>query len=132
MGAIFFSISMGGALAPSILGSAMNASYEKKLSASLPDALKQSASRETMASLGNSRVLLSKPAMAALEDTFNRMEGGGQDLFRQTVQAIRISMESGLRRVFWINAIAMLLAFLLIITVPEVSLDVEPQDKKQP
>ena len=132
MGAIFFSISMGGALAPSILGSAMNASYEKKLSASLPDALKQSASRETMASLGNSRVLLSKPAMAALEDTFNRMEGEGQDLFRQTVQAIRISMESGLRRVFWINAIAMLLAFLLIITVPEVSLDVEPQDKKQP
>ena len=58
------------------------------------------------------------------------MERGGQDLFPQTVQAIRTSMEAGLRSVFWISAITMLLAFLIISTVPEVPLDVEPPDKK--
>jgi MFS family permease len=131
MGAIFFSISMAGALAPAILGSAMNASYAEKLASSLPVELKQAADQATMASLGNSRVLLSRPAMTALEDTFKKMGSEGPGLYQQTVQAIRISMEAGLRSVFWIAAIAMLLSFLLILTVPEISLDTEPQDKKR-
>ena len=130
MGAIFFSVSMGGALSPAILGSAMNATYARKLAASLPDELKQVADEETMATIGNSRVLLSKPAMAALENTFKNMGGEGPKLFGQTVQAIRISMEASLRSIFWIAAVAMLLAFLLICTVPEISLATEPEDKK--
>ncbi len=129
MGAIFFSVSMGGALSPALLGSAMNATYAKKLATSLPPELKQAADEATMASIGNSRVLLSKPAMAALEETFNKMGGNGQALFQQTVQAIRISMEAGLRSIFWMAAIAMLISFLLICTVPEISLEKELPDK---
>jgi hypothetical protein len=130
MGAIFFSVSMGGALSPAILGSAMNATYARKLAASLPDELKQVADEETMATIGNSRVLLSKPAMAALEKTFKNMGSEGPKLFGRTVRAIRISMEASLRSIFWIAAVAMLLAFLLICTVPEISLATEPEDKK--
>jgi MFS family permease len=129
MGAIFFSISMGGALSPAILGSAMNATYAGKLAASLPAELKQVADGATMATIGNSRVLLSKPAMAELEATFDRMGSNGPALFRKTVQAILISLEAGLRSIFWIAAIAMLLSFLLICTVPEIPLDTEPPDK---
>jgi MFS family permease len=130
MGAIFFSISMGGALSPAILGSAMNASYARELAVSMPDSLKRSADDATMASLGNSRVLLSQPATAALEQTIRRIGGEDQILFRQTFQAIRISMEAGLRSVFWIAAVAMLIAFSLIITVPEIPLDREVEEKK--
>jgi len=39
-------------------------------------------------------------------------------------------MEAGLRSVFLVAAIAMLLSFLLICTVPEIPMDVEVQDKK--
>jgi MFS family permease len=132
MGAIFFSISMGMALAPAILGSAMNATYASKLAASLPAGLKQAADETTMTALGNSRVLLSKPAMTALEETFRKSGDEGQALFQQTVQAIRASMEAGLRSVFLIGAIAILIAFLLIITVPVIPMDKEIQEKKAP
>jgi MFS family permease len=129
MGAVFFSLLMGIALSPAVLGSAMNASYSKSITASLPEELKHSADKATMASVGNPRVLLSQPAMAALEQTFKKMGGNGDALFKTTVQAILTSMEAGLRSVFWIGAITMLLAFLLICTIPEISMDSEAQDE---
>ena len=130
MGAIFFSLSMAGALAPAILGSAMNASYEDNLAASMPQEIRQAADPDTLESLGNSRVLLSRPAMAALEENLSKIGGAGPQIYERTVDAIRNSMEAGLRSVFWICAIAMTIAFLLIITVPEISLSEEVQEKK--
>ena len=132
MGAIFFIISMGIAVSPAILGAAMNATYTTKLAATLPEELREVADAKTMAALGNPRVLLSQPAMAALEAEFARRGNDGQALFRRTVDAIRMSMEAGLRSIFWIAAIAILLSFVLIITVPEIPLDAEVQDKKAP
>jgi MFS family permease len=130
MGATFFCISMGGALSPAVLGSAMNATYAKKLAESLPAGLREATDEDMIASLGNSRVLLSEPAMEELKATFAKMGSEGPMLFNQTVQAIRTSMEAGLRSVFLVAAIAMLLSFLLICTVPEIPMDVEVQDKK--
>ena len=49
----------------------------------------------------------------------------GEELFRQTVDAMRNSMEAGLKRVFWAGAVAMLLALLLITTIPEVPIGSE-------
>ena len=79
-----------------------------------------------MTSLGNPRVLLSQPAMAALRETLNK----NQELLDQTVAAIRTSMESSLRFVFIIGAICMLLAFLTICTIPEISIDAKVEEKK--
>jgi len=129
MGAIFFAVSIGGALAPALLGSAMNAAYAKKLATSLPEELRGAVDEATIDSIGNSRVLLSKPAMAALEETFNKMGGDGPRLFQKTVQAIHISMEAALRSIFWMAAIATVISLLLICTVPEISLEKELPDK---
>lgn len=122
MGALFFSISMGVAVAPAILGSAMNMQYNSTLKASLPAELTRIADDATMTSLGNPRVLLSEPAMKALQEMLGKREGG-QRLFEQTVQAIRVSMEAGLKAVFIIGALTMVLAFLLICTVPEIPME---------
>jgi MFS family permease len=130
MGAIFFSILMGIAISPALLGSAMNATYAKTLRTSLPDGLNRIADKETIASLGNPRVLLSQPAMDALRKKFNESGSEGQALFPRTVQAIRYSMEAGLRSVFWIGAITMLLSFLIICTIPESSMnEVHEEDR---
>ena len=123
MGAIFFCILMGVAISPAVLGSAMNATYNSTLAASLPDGLKEAIDEKTMASIGNSRVLLSDTAMQELEASFRKMGSGNEALFQETVQAIRTSLLAGLRSVFWVGAITMLLAFLLISTIPEISLD---------
>jgi MFS family permease len=132
MGASFFCLLMGVAISPAVLGSAMNSAYKKELASSLPDGLKQAADKATMTALGNSRVLLSEPAMNELRANFKKMGGKGEAMFQPTVQAIRTSMVAGLRSVFIVSAITMLLAFLLICTLPELTLDTGPQVKKSP
>ncbi len=129
--ALFFSIAMGMAIAPAILGSAMNIQYNSTLKTSLPAVLTQIADEAAMTSLGNPRVLLSEPAMNALRETLLK-RNGGEALFNRTVQAIRTSMEAGLRMVFIIAAVTMLLAFLLIITIPRISLEPGAAERSTP
>jgi len=126
-GALFFFVLMGLAIAPAILGSAMNASYSAALQASLPAEATQAADEATLASLADPRVLLVPQAMTALED---KLGGPDSALFQQTVTTIRGALESSLRTVFLIGAVTMLVSFLLILTIPEVSLDVEAADTK--
>ena len=70
--------------------------------------------------------------MKALEASFAKEGSYGTVLFQQTVEAIRNSMEAGLRVVFLLGAVTMLISFLLIATVPEVSMDAVIEDKKAP
>jgi len=130
MGAIFFSITMGMAIAPAVLGPVMNVAYAKKLEATLPNGLHKFADEATIAALGDPKALLSPAAMKVLEATFSRTGSDGKDLFNRTVEAIRTSMEAGLRSVFLLGALTMLVSFLLILTVPEVSMDAVVEDKK--
>jgi MFS family permease len=132
MGAIFFSILMGVAIAPALLDSTRNATYAKTLNATLPAELRQIADKETITSLGDPKVLLSKDALDALRQKFNQSGGGGQVLFEKTVKAIRASFEAALRSVFWISAITMLLAFLVISTIPEKSMEKSGEDTSEP
>ena len=113
MGAFFFCMLMGSAISPAVLGSAMNSTYKATLTASMPDELKAGDFLETA---GNPRVLLDQNEMNKMEADFAAK--GHASLFPQTVSAIRDSLASGVRGVFWISAVAMLLAFLLICTLP--------------
>lgn len=132
MGAIFFSITLGTAIAPAILGPVMNMAYAKKLETTLPAGLDRFADRETIAALSDPKAILSPAAMKALETTFAEEGSRGSELFRLTVEAIRRSTEAGLRAVFLLGAITMLISFLLITTIPEVSMDAVVEDKKAP
>ena len=120
MGATFFCMMMALAIAPAILGTAERVAYEKTLAASLPDGLDQVADEPTRDAMVDSQVLLSEPDMVALENAFKQAGSEGEALFHQTVNAIRASMLAGLRSVFWIGAVLMLISFLVIITVPEI------------
>lgn len=126
-GAIFFFVMMGTALAPAILGSAMTAAYGPSLQAGLPVSLAGSADDATLTALADPRVLLAPQAMTALQD---KLGGPDAALFRQTVAAVRGALETGLKAVFLIGAAGMAVSFLLIITIPEVSLDAEPADAR--
>jgi len=132
MGVLFFNLTLFTTIAPAILGSAMNIEYAKSLKATLPQSLDQIMDKQTMTSLGDPSVLLLKPAMRELQTRFDVMGSKGQELFAETVQAIRTSLQSGLGRVFMIGAGTMLLAFLLILAIPDISIDVEVKDGKVP
>jgi MFS family permease len=129
-GALFFSVMIGQAIAPAILGSAMNMKYNSTLLATLPAEVSQSANQDLMATLGKSDVLLSKPAMDSLRATLTKDSRNGEKLVDQTVSAIRSSMEAGLKAIYIIGAIAMLMTFLIICTIPSISIDTPVEDKK--
>ncbi len=130
MGAFFFNNLLFMTIAPAVLGSVMNVVYADSLNVSLPHTVNQLVDKETTTSLGNPSVLLLKPAMKALQETFEKKGSSGPTLFAQTVQAIRTSLQSGLRIAFLIGAVTMVLAFLLILAIPEVSIDAEIKDEK--
>ncbi len=130
MGAIFFCITMGMAISPAILGSVMNISYGRKLERMLPSGLSQFADKATMVKLGDPKSLLSPAARAELRAKFRGAGRDGDKLFESTLQAVRGSMEAGLRSVFILGAIGMLISFLLVVTIPEVSMDAVVEDKK--
>lgn len=113
MGGLFFTVMLGQAIAPAIMGSAMNMTYKSTLESSLPAGMLESNSR-----LGDSGVLLSEESMAALRSTIN-----DETIVNRTVSAIRASMEAGLRTVFIIGAVTMLLTFLTICTLREISIE---------
>lgn len=131
MGAIFFVILMGVAIAPALLGSAMNASYTKTLNHSLPQELRRVADPETIASIGNPRVLLSQPAMDELKARFDKGGSEMQALFPGTVSAIRTSLHAGIQTVFLVSAITMLLAFLIICTIPAKTTSEDPEERTE-
>ncbi len=131
MGAIFFAILMGVAISPAVLGAAMNGSYQRALQVSLPEGLKGMADEATIASIGNPRVLLSQEALDSLKKSFDNKGVQGQALFPKTVDAIRSALEAGLRSVFLIGAITMLLAFVVISTIPETSME-EAREEANP
>jgi MFS family permease len=128
--ALYFSVMLGQAVAPAILGSAMNINYNSTLKASLPKEVSGMDSQATMTSLGNPRVLLLADEMASLGKTLKNKYANGDAILEQTVSSIRLSMEAGLRIIYIIGAIAMLLTFLIICTIPEISIERVVEDKK--
>ena len=113
MGAFFFCLLIGVAISPAVLGSAMNSSYKAALTVSLPEELKTG---DFMKTVGNPRVLLSDESMKELEAEFAAQ--GRSNIFPQTVNAIRSSLAAGVRGVFMVSAFTMLLAFILMCTLP--------------
>lgn len=127
-GGLYFFVMMGRAIAPAVLGSAMNAAYTRSLANQLPESLRQFLAEAALSSMNNPRVLLSETAMSELKVIFSGLGDQAPGLFDQTVHAIRSALESGLHSLFWIGAITMLLSFLLILAIPEISLDGDVQE----
>jgi hypothetical protein len=111
------------------LGLAMNATYKKRLENLLPPDLDAQIDSATLESLADPRILMLKNALTGLQNAFNRIEDQKPMLFDQTVQAVRTALQSGLKVLFLIGAVALFVALLFILTIAEVSMDAEVQDK---
>ena len=118
MGALFFSLLMGVSISPAVLNYAMNSTYAKTLD--LPESLNQLQDKSILEDVKRPDILQSDTEWVRLNGKFETMGQEGRILFQQTYDAIRNAMESGLKKVFLIGAIAALLSFLLILTIPEV------------
>lgn len=125
MGALFFALLIGVAMSPAIMDSARNVTYKNVLT--LPEGIASLTDEAVLNSLRNPDALLNEESLDDLEQSILKLGPEGEALFQKTKSAIRSGMESSIRRVFLIGAITMLLAFLLICTIPKVPLGPEPE-----
>ena len=127
-GGIFFFVMLGRAVAPALLGAIMNTAYARALAAFLPDAAARSFDAATLASISDPRALLSNLAMDHLRTAVASAMGQDPTAYLGVLEAIRASLEAALRQVFLAGAITMLASFLLVLTIPELSLESEAPD----
>jgi MFS family permease len=128
--ALYFSVMLGQAIAPAILGSAWNTKYKSTVEAKLPAEVYKFVDRDKITNPDKAGALLVEKQKAALLAEFNKNGSNGEAMLGETISAIRLSMESGLRIIYIVGAIAMLLTFLIICTIPEISIDAVVEDKK--
>ena len=127
-GMLYFSVMLGQAIAPAVLGSAMNMKYKTVLASHLPTEVNAMSNLQLMDSISDPRVLLSESAMTSLNETLGNSGPNGAAVLERTIEAIRLAMEAGLRAIFVIGAIAMMLTFLTICLLPSLSIDTPPID----
>jgi MFS family permease len=127
MGLFFFTLMLSVSISPAVLGSAMNAAYTKSLV--LPNEPEITADTEISAAVRSPGALLSTAKLDELQRLFAKKGSRGHELFEGTVTAMQKAMLAGLRRVFLVAAIALLLGLLLVSTLPEVPLGSEATAK---
>jgi MFS family permease len=131
-GGLYFFVTLGKAIAPALLGSAMNTSYTRVFNASLPTSLQSSLDKAGMVSLGDPKVLLSPTTITDLQTALDKLGDQAAALFDQVLQSIRHSLDSALNTVFLIGAVLMLISFIIIITVPEIPLEEVKKQEENP
>jgi MFS family permease len=126
-GSFYFFLMMGRAIAPAILGSIVNATYRQDVLTRIPGGLTDSLDKNVLQSINNPRLLLSASSMSELQKSILAQGEKGQYLFQQLTQGMRIALGTGLRNLFLISGIAMLVSFLVILLVPEIDLESRDQ-----
>jgi MFS family permease len=121
--ALYFTVMIGQAIAPAILGSAWNIRYKSVVESKLPVEVYNYVSREKITNPDQAGALLVPKERAALLAEFSKGSPNGQELLDKTVMSIRLSMEAALRVIYIIGAVAMLLTFLIICTLPKISIE---------
>jgi MFS family permease len=122
-GSFYFFLMMGRAIAPAILGSVVNSIYRKEVINHIPSNLASSSDPVILQSISNPRILLSTSSMEELHQSILALGERGQSLFDQLTQGMRTALGAGLRELFLISGIAMLLSFLIILLIPEIKLE---------
>jgi uncharacterized membrane protein len=97
--------------------------YASTLTANLPPEVEALSDEKLMKSLGNPRALLDTTALNELSDVLVNSGPSGPEIRDQTVEAIRLALYAGLKVIFIIGAITMLITFLTICLLPSLSID---------
>ncbi len=114
--------SIGGTISMAILGSAMTNRFHDALQVNMPVLLTQVMPADKLAALQNPQALLSAEAMARLQQSFAALGPPGQELFRQFLEAVRVSLASAISGLFVIGAIIMALALIATLFLREIPL----------
>jgi len=117
-GAFFFFVMMGRSVSPSILGSALDATFARALESQLPVSVVERIEATSAGSSAGPGALLSEQSKREFEADVCGPDSQDHTTCEDIWSAVRYSLETALRRVFLLGAIAMSLSLLLVTLIP--------------
>jgi EmrB/QacA subfamily drug resistance transporter len=110
---------IGGTIGLALLGSVLTNRFPAALAANLPPSFTQQVPPDRLAALANPQILLSAEATAQLRQGFAAFGPQGASLYQQLMDAVRVSLASGIAAVFMAGVGLMLLGALAALFLRE-------------
>lgn len=114
--------SIGGTIGVAIFGTILSNKFQSGLQANMPAVLKQFMTPERLKVFDNPEVLLSSEALTGMQKAFAGFGAQGEALFKQLLEAIRISLSNAIVAIFTLGTIFMVLALVATFFLREIPL----------
>lgn len=111
-----FVASLGGVIASPIFGSILNRGFQDRFSATLPDKIKELTGDMSQF---DPQTLLTEQAQRAIADQFARFGAAGQEMYRELLYAVKVSLAAGISNLFAVALVFAVLCFIGTFFLPE-------------
>lgn len=111
-----FVSSLGGVIASPIFGSILNRGFQERFSATLPEKIKELAGDISQL---DPQTLLTQQAQRAIAEQFARFGAASQEMYRELLYAVKVSLSAGISNLFEVGLVFAVLCFIGTFFLPE-------------
>jgi EmrB/QacA subfamily drug resistance transporter len=119
---ITFFRSIGSTMGVAVMGAIMTNTFQSALQSNMPAILKRLVPADKLAQLQNPQLLLAPDVVAKIQHSFAALGPQGLVIFRQLIEAIRLSLSTAITNVFFLGFIIMLLGLFSAFFLREIPL----------
>jgi EmrB/QacA subfamily drug resistance transporter len=114
--------SIGSTMGVAVMGTIMINAYQTAMQSNLPAIVKRAVPADRLAQLQNPQLLLSPDFLAKIQHSFASLGPQGLVIFRQLIEAIRLSLSTAITHVFFLGFIIMLVGLVSVLFLREIPL----------
>ena len=114
--------SIGSTMGVAVMGTIMTNAYQTAMQSNLPAIVKRAVPADRLAQLQNPQLLLSPDFLAKIQHNFASFGPQGLAIFRQLIEAIRLSLSTAITNVFFLGFIIMLVGLVSVLFLREIPL----------
>jgi EmrB/QacA subfamily drug resistance transporter len=114
--------SIGSTMGVAVMGTIMINAYQTAMQSNLPAIVKRAVPADRLAQLQNPQLLLSPDFLAKIQHSFASLGPQGLVIFRQLIEAIRLSLSTAITNVFFLGFIIMLVGLVSVLFLREIPL----------
>jgi MFS family permease len=114
--------SIGSTVGVAVMGTIMTNTFQNAMQSNIPALLKRIVPAAQLAQLENPQLLLAPDVVAKIQHGFATLGPQGLVIFRQLIEAIRVSLSTAITNVFFLGFILMVLGFVTVLFLREIPL----------
>lgn len=114
--------SIGSTLGVAVMGTILTNGFQNALQSNIPAILKRLVPADRLVQLENPQLLLAPDVVAKIQHSFAALGPQGLAIFRQLIEAIRLSLSTAITNVFFLGCIIMLLGLFSVLFLREIPL----------